>query len=550
MTTSAPLARFPRLFALAIGAASAFAFEPYALWPLMPLAIAALCALIDRAPTPRRALLIGWLFGMGNFTLGLNWIQFAFTFQDKMPHWLGYIAVVLLSLYLAVYPALAAGLAWRFGKDRPLALVLCLAGAWAITEWLRATIFTGFAWNPLGVTLIDTPWSKVAATLGTYGLSLLVALIGGTLWLALRARWKPALALAAVELLLLVLPGSGAPEYSELRTFDAQEQHSPQPNPPSPPPPPGNRNVDPGFNLGPSPSAFRVVQPNIGQEDKWRAGFADEAAQRLAALSMKPGGQHPQLLLWPEAAITDPLEDARTGEPQAFAEFERSRATAVIGPHDYLITGGLALNSRDGRRVTGAANSIFVLGMGGRVLGRYDKAHLVPYGEYLPMRPLLSAIGLSRLAPGDIDFDPGPDPRTLNLPHLKVGLQICYEIIFSGEVVDRRNRPNFIFNPSNDAWFGRWGPPQHLAQARLRAAEEGLPIIRSTPTGISAVIDANGKIIKSLPWRTAGVIDATLPMPALPTLFARFGNIIPLCLGFLLIIAAIALGARRRYSAT
>ena len=116
---------------------------------------------------------------------------------------------------------------------------------------------------------------------------------------------------------------------------------------------------------------------------------------------------------------------------------------------------------------------------------RYDKAHLVPYGEYLPMRPILSAIGLSRLAPGDIDFWPGPGPHTLDLGRFgKAGLQICYEIIFSGQVVDRAHRPDFLFNPSNDAWFGSWGPPQHLAQARLRAIEEGLPVIRATPTGI------------------------------------------------------------------
>ena len=129
----------------------------------------------------------------------------------------------------------------------------------------------------------------------------------------------------------------------------------------------------------------------------------------------------------------------------------------------------------------------------GRIVGRYDKAHLVPYGEYLPMRPLLSAIGLSRLAPGDVDFAARAGRRArIDLPGGwgKVGFQLCYEIIFSGEVVDRGDRPDFIFNPSNDAWFGRWGPPQHLAQARLRAAEEGLPVIRSTPTGISAVIDA------------------------------------------------------------
>jgi apolipoprotein N-acyltransferase len=225
----------------------------------------------------------------------------------------------------------------------------------------------------------------------------------------------------------------------------------------------------------------------------------------------------------------------------------------MLGLGDVLLTGGLAFASSDGRNVDAAANSVFVLTAGGNQVGRYDKAHLVPYGEYLPMRPILSAIGLSRLAPGDLDFAAGPGPRSIQLPGGwgKVGFQLCYEIIFSGEVVDRHDRPDFLFNPSNDAWFGRWGPPQHLAQARLRAAEEGIPVIRSTPTGISAVVDARGELLDSIPWRQAGVIETDLPSPVLGlSLFARLGNVIPLALGFLLLIAAIALGRRRRYRHT
>ena len=158
-------------------------------------------------------------------------------------------------------------------------------------------------------------------------------------------------------------------------------------------------------------------------------------------------------------------------------------------------------------------------------------------------------IGLSRLAPGDLDFTPGPGPRTIDVGGEwgKVGFDLCYEIIFSGHVVDERNRPDFIFNPSNDAWFGSWGPPQHLAQARLRAAEEGLPVLRATPTGISAVIDGRGNVVKELPWHSAGVIDAVLPPAAnSPTPFARLGNAIPLLLAVLLIAGGIVLGRTRR----
>jgi apolipoprotein N-acyltransferase len=289
------------------------------------------------------------------------------------------------------------------------------------------------------------------------------------------------------------------------------------------------------------------VQPNIGQEDKWRPGFDDEAARRLAALSGPPTGE-PRLLLWPEAAITEPVEDQRAGA-QGLAAFQRTRAASLLGPNDVLLTGGLAVESRDGVHVDKASNSVFALAPGGKVIGRYDKAHLVPYGEYLPMRPLLSYIGLSRLAPGDLDFTPGPGPRTLDLGGEwgKVGFDLCYEIIFSGHVVDENNRPGFIFNPSNDAWFGRWGPPQHLAQARLRAAEEGLPVLRATPTGISAVIDARGNIVKEIGWRQAGAIDTVLPPAAnAPPLFARFGNAIPIFVALLLIAGGIVLGRKRR----
>ncbi|MDB5721834.1 MAG: lnt, partial [Alphaproteobacteria bacterium] len=166
------------------------------------------------------------------------------------------------------------------------------------------------------------------------------------------------------------------------------------------------------------------------------------------------------------------------------------------------------------------------------------------------MRPILSALGLSRLAPGDIDFDPGPGPRSFDLPLVgRVGFQLCYEIVFSGEVIDPKARPNFLFNPSNDAWFGRWGPPQHLAQARMRALEEGMPVLRSTPTGISAVVDADGRLLASLPWRKAGVIDTTVPSPRPPTLFARFGNALPLLFALLLALAALLperIAARRK----
>jgi apolipoprotein N-acyltransferase len=511
------------LAALLAGLLSAFAFEPVGWWPLMPLAFAGLSELVSRQPSLWRALLTGWAFGLGQFVLGLNWIATAFTYQAAMPAWLGWVAVVLLSFYLAVYPALAAGLAWRFGKASRVALVLALGGGWAITEYLRALVFTGFAWNPVGVTLVETPWLNSVRFLGTYGLSALSVLLGGAIWLLASKQWKIGGFLAAALALLLASPPA------------SDRALLPVSGP------------APGVALIDSP-AIRIVQPNIGQEDKWREGLVDEAYLRLGRLSLG-GAPPPRLLFWPEVAVPEAFQILdEQNRPLPLMLPALPRAVQSLRPGDLLLTGAFALVADPSGTITGNTNSVFAVDPGARVLGRYDKAHLVPYGEYLPMRPLLSAIGLSQLAPGIGDTIPGPGPRSIDLgPFGKMGVQVCYEIIFSGQVVDRQDRPKFIFNPSNDAWFGAWGPPQHFAQARLRAAEEGLPVIRSTPTGISGVIDARGDVLSSLPWRQAGVIDTVLPPPADPTPFARWGNLLPMLLAFAMLLTAVVLDARRRY---
>uniref|UniRef100_UPI00286A91BB apolipoprotein N-acyltransferase n=1 Tax=Sphingomonas sp. TaxID=28214 RepID=UPI00286A91BB len=395
-------------------------------------------------------------------------------------------------------------------------LVFALAGGWAACEYLRAGIFTGFAWNPVGVTLVDTPLRLSSGLVGTYGLSAMVVLLGGGLWIALR-NWRegvrPIALVAVTGVLGFVTLGAGASQTSVATPL------------------------------------FRIVQPNIGQAERWSPELVQAQIARLLNLSGAPEGQ-PRLLLWPESAVTTPLEDDRGGTAAAIAQ-TRQAVTHALGPNDLLVAGSEGLASTDGLRVTSARNSSFVLAPGGRLLGRYDKAHLVPYGEYLPMRPILSAIGLSRLAPGDVDFDAGSGPRTIDLPGFgRMGLQICYEIIFSGEVVDRAHRPDFIFNPSNDAWFGAWGPPQHLAQARLRAAEEGLGVIRSTPTGISALVDAEGRLLASLPWREPGQIEAHIPAARTPTPFARMGNILPMLFAFALVLVALWLARPQRVRAS
>ncbi|HWI84730.1 MAG TPA: apolipoprotein N-acyltransferase [Sphingomonas sp.] len=507
-------------FAFALGSIAACGFAPLGLWPLTLLCLTGLVALLRRARTLRGAAALGWWFGFGHFCLGLNWIATAFTYQAAMPAWLGWVAVVLLSLYLAVFPALATAVAWWLARGRDRALPYFFGASWILNELARASLLTGFAWNPLAAIWAPVaPVRPVLAIVGTYGLSGLTALFAGLLYVAVASVVEAhggslprtanrRIAVLAPLLVAAILLGAGMTMGSSPVARSTEE-----------------------------PLLLHVVQPNIGQENKWDSARIADNYRRLAVLTGRPGPIR-RIVFWPEVAIPDLLEED---------ELSRRSLAGLLGPRDIMLTGGETLRFAPDGSIAYAANSLFALDSGARLLGRYDKAHLVPFGEYLPMRPILSRIGLSRLAPGDADFNSGPGPRDIDLPRIgKVGGQICYEIIFSGHVIDRASRPRFLFNPSNDAWFGRWGPPQHLAQAQLRAAEEGIPIVRSTPTGISAVIDAGGGLIATLPWRSAGAIEEPLPPEAQPTLFARFGNSVPLALALLL--GTIGFASRRRPS--
>ncbi|WP_296679143.1 apolipoprotein N-acyltransferase [Novosphingobium sp.] len=512
---------YPWLAALLCGALAATGFEPLHLWPVALIGLVGLIDLVFRSPGGKGAALIGWLFGVGNFSIGNSWIATAFTYQAAMPAWLGWIAVVLLSLYLAAYPMFAVTAAWRLGRNSAGAFVAALAGCWIVGEWLRSWMFTGFAWNPLAALALGSftrpGLAGVLPLTGTYALSGIVMLLAGSLWLALhrgKLDWRGA-AHVAVPLLLLVSPW-------------------PAPAPAQP---------------APDAPVFTLVQPYIPQEELNDPAMYPRNFARLAALSaaLKPGSK--RLLLWPESGVPDYLRD---GYPEGYyldnfgadSRVARIRLGRVAGAGTVLLTGATDLEFKDGR-VVGARNSVTAVDGGGDIVSSYAKAHLVPYGEYLPMRSLLTPLGLSRLVPGDIDFWPGPGPQTLDLGAWgKPGVQVCYEIIFSGQVSDRAKRPDFIFNPSNDGWFGAWGPPQHLAQARLRAIEEGLPILRATTTGISAVIEPSGVVRQFVPRHQAGRLDGTLPAAAAPTLFSKIGNLLALIWAAAFLIASVVASRR------
>ena len=518
--------RRPWLWALVLGALAATGFAPLSLWPVALVAAGLGIMLFARAASWGHAFRLGWLFGVGHFTISNNWIATAFTYQAEMPAVLGWFAVPLLALYLGVYPALAAALARVVVRPGPsgsvgMTFAVVFAACWIFTEWLRSWVFTGYAWNPFAMVLLG-PWDRpgiaaLAPWLGTYALSGLAMLLGAGVLVLLRERRWALSAFAAVLLAAGMYWPAGPAAEGTLRVTIAQPD---------------------------------IRQPTLNDPNYFESNF-----QRLAQLSPVMSEQDgPRIVLWPESGMTDYL---REGYPQRYYDrttamgspaFALRRLGETVGQGSMLLTGAvdLEIGVVDGTgRAIGARNAVTAVSADGAIMASYYKAHLVPYGEYLPLRSWLEPLGLTRLVAGSIEFWPGPGPRTLDLGEFgQAGVQICYEIVFSGQVTQPGKRPDYIFNPSNDGWFGAFGPPQHLAQARLRAIEEGLPVLRATTTGISAIIDADGVVRQHLGQHVQDRIDGIVPPASPPTLFARAGNALPL--GWALVFLVLALVAMRR----
>lgn len=530
----------PGLASAILGLIVACGYPPLHGWWIALPALALFVAHIRNAPTWKSSLWRGWVFGWAHLTLANSWIATAFTYQAKMPEVLGWLAVPLLCIYLAVYPALAAliaHLAVRLikGGVGSLAFGSVFAAAWILTEWLRSWVFTGYPWPPLGLIMLggwESPGiARLLPVLGTYALSGLTIFLAAALAaLFVARRWVPTglMVLGVAIAMHIPKPFSGTQPDSDIR--------------------------------------YTLIQPLITQDEINDGSKFEEQFQRITDLTTE-NRELSRVVFWPEGVLPDYLEE---GYPQRYYSrmtagadplFARARIGAVIGPESTLLTGLVNLNI--GERADGtqgavsARNSVVAINGEGDLTQHYAKAHLVPYGEYLPMPWLLEPLGLARLSAGSIPYIPGPGPQTLDLGvHGRAGVQICYEIVFSGQVVDRYNRPDYLFNPSNDGWFGLWGPPQHLAQARMRAIEEGLPVLRSTTTGISAVIDANGIVRQTIASGEAGTLEGMIPAAKPPTLFARMGNALPLAWAALLAAIGLllprllALRAARSYGAS
>ncbi|MGP9822430.1 apolipoprotein N-acyltransferase [Salinarimonas sp. NSM] len=492
------------LIAVLAGATGALAMPPFGVFAALVVALVPAVWLLDGLGTRRdartlaSAAWIGWLFGFGYHLAGLWWLGAAFLIEAERFAWAMPLGVIALPAILALFSALGFALArllWSRGAWRVLALAAGLAAA----EWLRGHLFTGFPWNALGMALAqDVRTMQAAAILGLYGLGLLaVAIAAAPATIATgrtpAARAVPSLLAACAFAALFAaglwrVPAAPVPEV-------------------------------PGV-------ALRVVQPNLPQTTKNDPARREEVMRAYIGLSdraaspERTGMRDVTHLVWPESAFPFLLHR----EPRALAQI-----AALLPPGALLVTGAARLDEGWLPGEEGVFyNSIQVLGDDGTIRDTYDKVHLVPFGEYLPdaFAWALETVGLRTFVDVPGGFAAGTERRILSVPGLpEIAPLICYEAVFPGAVTPDGERPGALLNLTNDAWFGDTpGPRQHFAQARLRAVEEGLPLVRAANTGISAVVDPYGRVVQRLDLGVAGTLDAGLPRALEPTLYARFGD--------------------------
>lgn len=490
------------------GLLSAAALPPVHWVFLLFLVLPPLLWLAEKATTLRQAFGTGWWFGLGHFAAGLYWVSLSFLVDIAAHGWMAPIAITGLSAGMALFLGLPT-LGLRLLRLKGAAAVFGLATLWVLSEWLRSWLLTGFPWNLMGsVWAFNDAMLQPAALFGVYGLSLItIAATSAPATLAATNRKT-----LAAPLLLLVLLG-GIWGWGNWRLAQ--------------PEPTDHQNI-----------RLRIVQPNIAQADKWKPELRPQHVRTLLDLSTRDGKHSPTHLIWPETAVPY-LVNQQAGIRQALA--------AALPSDGALITGAPS-GTANGKTPFRAWNSVLAIDATGAVTARYDKAHLVPFGEYVPFR---SVLPIEKLTAGRGDFTPGPGLTALTVKGLPpFSPLICYEVIFPGEVVATDHRPSWLLNVTNDAWFGvSSGPYQHFAAARFRAIEEGLPLVRAANTGISALIDAKGRIQARLELEERGIIDTGLPQPVNgPTLYSRFGNTIPLTLcGLILLLAH---GLNRRLEST
>lgn len=456
-----------------LGALAGLGQAPWGLWWMTVAALAVLVLTFSSAPSPRRAFGVGWAFGFGYFGLTLHWIVEPFLVDAASTGWMAPFALLLMASGAALFWGLAAWGARRIGVGK-----LGFAVALTLVEAARSLVLTGFPWALLGHIWIDTPLAQLAAFVGPHGLTLMTALLAWALVAVMRSPWPGLVPLFAVTGWFALNPG-------------------PAPTPEGP--------------------IVRLVQPNVPQNEKWDPERRQFYFDRM--LRMTSDGTPPDLIVWPETAIPTLMTYAQA---QLDLVTEAARGTP-------LITG---INRSNGLRYY---NSFILLGQGGTVSRIYDKAHLAPFGEYIPFGEWLGRFGVHGLAAsGGGGFSAGGVQPLVEIPGIGAARAlICYEGIFAEEI-GHKDRPRLMVLITNDAWFGTAaGPYQHLAQARLRAIEQGVPMVRVANTGISAMIDGRGRITAHIPLGEAAAQDVTLPPAAPETIYAISGDYPALMLSLL-----------------
>ena len=482
-----------RALAFVLGFVAVFSMPPvYQIYVLFP-AMVGLLWLSAAQPTRWRAFVIGWWFGAGFFAAGLYWTSFALLVDAEKFAWLVPFAIFGFAFGLGLFTAVAA-LATHAMPGGLSAKALTLVGAWTLLEWLRSWIFTGLPWNPLGsVWMFSDTLSQGAAVVGALGLSFLTAFVATAPGaLVDRNRWGAALVAASgVMVVALALGG-------QHRLANATQGSVPD-------------------------VRLRLVQPLIPQSQKWQVERRAENMAIQLDLSTHaplPGEPAPTHVIWAETAAPFFIADFAQWRQVVGASAPRG-GLMIIGAPRILNPEAIGSNEPQNLKVT---NSLLAIDGAGDIRATFDKFHLVPFGEYVPLSEWLP---LERITQGVGAFTAGPGPQTLDLEGLPpVSPLICYEIIFPSTVTDGTGRAQWILNLTNDAWYGKTaGPHQHFVSARLRAIEQGLPVVRVASTGISAIVDAYGRVRQSLALGEKGFVDGDLPKPTARTSpYARYGD--------------------------
>ncbi|MFA8387701.1 MAG: apolipoprotein N-acyltransferase [Pelagibaca sp.] len=462
---------FRRLGAVCLGGVFALGQAPFDLWALALAALVGLLYLARSDLSARSAGWTGWLFGTGYFALSMHWIVEPFAVDAATTGWMAPFALIGLAAGLALLWA-AAFWAGRRLHHELFGIVLC----WAAIELARAYILTGFPWGLVGYLWAPTPVAQWHSVIGPHGMTLLTLALAAMLACVTTARTVK-IGLSALGGIILLWGG-------------------------------GNVIAPPVQDLAGRPTV-RLIQPNAPQHQKWDRDFIPMFFNRQVDFTAQLPS--PDLIVWPETAVPNLLDDA--GYAMEVIADAAAGTPVVLGIQ----------REEQGRYY----NSLVLLDGTGQVADLYDKHHLVPFGEYMPAAPVFARFNILGLAArADAGYSAGPGPALIDLGPLGKALPlICYEAVFPQDVNGAPARPDMLLQITNDAWFGvNAGPQQHLSQARLRAIEQGLPMIRVANTGISAMIDPAGRIVASLPLGRAGFVDVPLPVPLAPTLYSRTGD--------------------------